>query len=131
MSVKRGCFGKIKSGATPDLVGEVTAWDFDESAEIIDTTSMGSCTKKFEVGAAETKGNISCWWDSADTGQANFIVGTTVDVELYPGGDASGEKYYQGTAVITSIKRSGAVNTVVSVTFAFQVNGAMTLSTVA
>jgi len=131
MSIVRGCFGKVKSGASSDLVAEVTAWDFDESAEIIDTTSMGTCTKSFEVGAAETKGNVSCWWDSADTGQGNFAVGTTVDIDLYPGGDASGAKYYSGTGVITSIKRSGAVNTVVSVTFAFSVQGAMTLATAA
>lgn len=132
MAVTRGCFGKVKSGATPDLVAEVRDWSFDESADVIDVSSIGSCTKTKTVGAINTSGTINCWWDPADTGQGNFVIGDIIALELHPGGDASGTTYYEtATAIISSISRRGGVDGAAEANFSFEVNGGMTTSTTA
>lgn len=130
MATTRGCLGKVKSGATPDAVGEVTAWEFTETAEEIDTSAMGACTSSSEAGSVKTTGSVTCWWDPADGGQGNLVAGDTVALELYPGGDGSGATKYSGSVVVLSRSATGGVNSVVNTTFTFTVNGALTEATV-
>lgn len=131
MSTIRGCRGKVKSGATPDAVGELTNWRYSESAAQIDVSEMGACVKKFDVGAVQTTGVIEFWWDPADTGQGNFVVGSAIDLELYPDGDATGKSYKEGNGTIQQIDvDGGGVDGVVRASASFFVNGALTDSTV-
>lgn len=130
MATTRGCFGKVKSGATPDLVGEVRNWSSNESAERIDASVIGTCQKKFVAGAVETTVDLQCWWDPADTGQGNFAIGQEVAVELYPGGDASSAVYYSGTMMIDSIQRTGGVDGIVENNMSGTINGGLTEQTV-
>jgi hypothetical protein len=132
MAVTRGCFGKVKVGATPSLVAEVRNWTLDQSAEVLDSSSIGDCTKSYTVGAVSWNGNLSCFWDATDTtGQEALDVGTEIDVELYPEGDTTGDVYYSGTAIVSQISRSGGVDGIVEAAFTFQGQGALTQSTVA
>lgn len=127
MAVIRGCLGKVKSGATPDLVGNVTAFNFSEAAEEIDTSVMGSCTSSSEAGSVKTTGSITVYWDPADTGQGNFAAGSTVNLELYPEGDTTGDiKFTSSTAVILSRDMDTSVNGIVSQTYNFALQGAFT-----
>jgi len=126
MSTTRGCKGVVKAGPTPTVVAEITAWDFTETADEIDTSSMGTCTKKSDAGAVKTAGNITCFWDASDAGQNLLIVGEKVYVELYPGGDTNGLTYYKGKVLILSRGISSTVNEIVSQPFTFSVNGKMT-----
>jgi len=136
MSVTRGCSGVIKgkaNGATgaAATVNEVKNWSYEENAEQEDASSIGTCTKKFEAGAKETTGNIEAHWSpGASDNQDIFSVGVKVDLELYPGGAATGSGlvYYKtptGGATITSVSRSGGVDGLVANTFGFSVNGEM------
>lgn len=139
MSVTRGCLGTIRAKATTASgsatgVDEVRSWNYEESAEQIDASKIGDCTKKFEAGAQQTTGTIETWWEPAATGnQTIFTVGDKVDLELYPGGVGSGSTYYTtptAGATITSVSRSGSVDGLVENNFGFTVNGAMTTTTV-
>jgi hypothetical protein len=139
MSVTRGCLGKIfgkallATGATV-LVDEVSAWSYEESAEQIDASKIGDCTKKFEAGAQQTTGQVTAHWEPAATGNQDiFVVGDKVTLELYPGGNSSGSVFYQtptGGATITSVARAGGVEGLVGNDFGFSVNGAMTTTAV-
>jgi len=139
MSVKRGCLGVIKakvatatSAAT--TVDEVRDWAYEESAEQIDASKIGDCTKKFEAGAKQTTGTINTWWEPSATGnQTIFTVGDKVALELYPASATSGSTYYTtptGGATITSVSRQGSVDGLVENNFGFTVNGEMTTTTV-
>lgn len=142
MSITRGCFGKVKakvagaSGAAV-AVGELSDWSFEESAEQIDSSSMGSCTKAFTAGAKQTTGSLTVHWDNADAAQALFVVGDRLHLEVYPGGSGSGQAYYKttdtatGGAVINSISRAGnGVDGIAGSVFGFAVNGELTATSV-
>lgn len=132
MAVTRGCKGKIfakANGATgaATQVKEVRSWSFEETAERIDASEMGDCTKKFESGAKTTSGTIAVQWDPATgSNQAVLTVGDKVDIELYPGGNGSGSTYYKGTATIESVSRSGEIDGIVASSYGFAVDGEMT-----
>ncbi|RMF84580.1 MAG: hypothetical protein D6744_02865 [Planctomycetota bacterium] len=138
MATTRGCSGKVKAGsaasAISTLIGELRDWSYEETSEQIDVSAMGDCTKKFAAGAKATQGQISAWWDGADSGQNLLVVGNTVHLALYPGGDASGKVYYKtptGGAVITGVSREGGgVDGTVGASFTFTVNGALVTTSV-
>lgn len=139
MAVKRGCLGSIKAKvatatSATTTVDEVRSWSYEESAEQIDASKIGDCTKKFEAGAQQTTGTIETWWEPSATGnQTIFIVGDKVFLELYAGGATSGSTYYKtpaAGATITSVSRTGSVDGLVENNFGFTVNGAMTTTTV-
>lgn len=128
---QRGCLGKVKSGATPDLVAEVTEISFDETADVLDGASMGTCTGNDIVGLIKTTGSVTVFWDSTDTGQGNFVVGDVINLELFPIGDTSGDPTFTSTtALITGRNFSSAVGSLITQSFTFSVQGAFTEGTV-
>lgn len=139
MAVTRGCFGKVFGKATSTtgaatVVDEVRSWSYEETAEQLDASKIGDCTKKFEAGAQATQGTIQTWWHPAATGnQGIFAVGAKVHLELYPGGNATGAVYYKTPAegaTILSVSRNGGVDGLVENNFGFTVNGALVATTV-
>jgi len=131
MSTTRGCKGVIKVGDTPIVVLELTDFDFTETADEIDTSSMGTCSKKSEAGAIKTAGNFTCFWDASDAGQNLLVVGESINVEIYPGGDATGMTYYKGNVIMFTHGISSSVGGVVSQPYGFSVNGKLTVDIVA
>lgn len=138
----RGCLGKVKVATTfsgsYNAVAQMSDWQYEETSEQIDGSSMGSCTKSFVAGAKATTGTITCYWSDDDTtGQSVLIVGNTVYLKIYPGGSGSGMGFYRtasgstGGAVITSVSRTGGgVDGIVGTTFGFAVNGQLTATAV-
>jgi len=135
----RGCLGKVKvsttSGGTFTAIGQMTDWQYEETSEQLDASSMGSCTKSFVAGAKATTGTVTCWWDDDDTnGQNLMIVGNTVHLKIYPGGSGSGMGFYKtgsAGAVLTSVARQGGgVDGIAGSTFGFAVNGQLTATSV-
>ena len=143
MATTRGCLGKVKilaaaTGTPTQLIGELTDWSFEETADQVDTSIMGACVKKFDAGAKATTGQLTTWWDADATGQAMFVVGNVVSLAIYPGGSGSGANFYrtpiatggQG-ATITSLAHAGnGVDGTVGTTLGYSVNGSMTATAV-
>ena len=125
MATTRGCLGSVLLGPTPTLVAEVTAWNFDETAEQIDASAMGDCTKKFEAGAVQTTGTIDMWWDGADGGQDLFVIGAAVDIVLRTE-TGTGLPEFTGNATITGNSVTSSIDGIISKSITFGVNGAMT-----
>ena len=129
MAVTRGCYGVVE--ISTNAIAEVKSWELNTSAEVLDSSSIGSCTKSYTVGAVDWSGTISCWWDATDsTGQELMGVGDTVSLSVQPEGDTAADVTYSGSAIITSIARSGAVDSIVEANFSFQGTGALTQGTV-
>lgn len=124
MAAHRGCDGIVKVGATPTTVAEVREWELNITGEVIDTSVMGSCSPRKLVGSTDWNGSLTCFWDPAD--QASLVVGSSIEIELYPIGDDTGNTYYTGTAIITEENPSGGYEGAVQTTITFE--GSSTLS---
>lgn len=129
MAVHKGSEGLVKIGS--DTVAEVKSYSFEESADTVETTSMGDTARTYLPSLTTFSGTIECHWDETDTaGQGAMTIGATVTLNLYPEGDAASDSYYSGSAIITGVSRSAAMDDIVAATYTFQGSGALTLTTV-
>lgn len=139
MAAIRGCLGKVYASTTtgtPAELADVTEWSFEETAENLDASIMGACTKAFVAGPTQASGTITCNWaqnpvSSADAEQVLLsAVGTNVKIVLYPSGTTTGyRKYTASSALITSVRQGASVNGFVQSTFSYFVNGVHTAGT--
>jgi hypothetical protein len=126
----KGCEGSVKVGT--DVVAEVRDWSLDETTEILDVSTLGSCSKKKKAGMTDGTGSISCLWDDTDTvGQGALTNGAKVELNLYPKGDTTGSAFVTFQAIITSAGISGSFDGMVEKTFNYEATGAIVWGTVA
>jgi hypothetical protein len=131
MSTHWGNEGQVKVGAVP--VAEVTKFSLNIKVTPIEDNSMGDTwdTHIANSGRSNWSGSLDCHWDETDTtGQGALVVGASVGLNLYFEGSTTGDKYYTGTATITSLSINSAMEGTISSTFDFMGNGPCTLSTV-
>jgi hypothetical protein len=77
-------------------------------------------------------GSVDVYWDETDTnGQVAATIGASVTLNVYPEGDASGDAYYTGTAIVTGVSRTASFDGMVEASITFQGSGALSASTVA
>lgn len=139
----RGCSGTVYTGSVLTATGataavaDVTEWSFESTAEQLDSSVMGACTKSFTAGPVETSGTLTCNWAQAvfaskDAEQALLeAVGTNVKLVLYPAGTTVGNtKYTALSALLTSVRIGASVNGFVQSTFGFFVNGSFTAAAI-
>lgn len=129
MATHHGKSGVVKVGA--NSVAEVTQFSITETAETADDSAMGDGARTHKTGLTSATGNITCHWDPSDTnGQQALTVGASVTLNLYPGGADSGDAEISCTATVTSVSPSAQLDGIVSRSFDFQANGAVTHGTV-
>jgi len=129
MATHKGSEGIVKIGS--NTVAEVTGFSFDETADTIEDTSLSDSARTYVSDLTSFSGSIDCMWDETDTtGQGAMTAGASVTLNLYPEGATTGDTYYSGTALITSISRANAIGAMVTASFSFQGTGALTSSTV-
>ena len=124
-----GVEGVVKVGAV--TIAEVTGWEFTEQAVIVPDTALGDTQETIKAGTKSQSGRVNCWWDETDTtGQGALVPGAEVTLNLYPEGAATGDKYWTGSVLIQSVDRGvGGNDNIITAVFAWQSNGAFTLST--
>ena len=130
MANHKGSEGTVKISA--NVVAETRGWSLNESAGTIDDSELSDDWKTKKTGQKEWSGSIDCFWDETDSsGQGALTAGAEVTLNLYPEGDTSGDVYFTGSVIVTSIERSAAIDGMVEASFSFEGNGALTESTVA
>ena len=114
-------------------VAEVTNWTLSRATETARSDSMGQDDQTHLIGKRSATGSISCRLDPANsTGQGALEPGGNVALKLYPGGDGAASREYDiASATITNMSVNVDQDDVVSVSFDFQVNGAVTIGAVA
>lgn len=134
MAYINGKTGKLKVGATPSLVGEVTSISYTEETDEIEVEAMNQDTR-YTGASVKGSGSASCNFDPADTnGQRamiaalNNLTDQSIDLEYYPGGDTGTYSYYTGTPTILKVDITQDTKSVVSATFTFR--GKLTLTDV-
>ena len=138
MAVTRGCIGivKVKDAATTGAAARiyrVRDWNQSETAERLDSSEIGDCTKQYTAGAVETTVAVNAWWDTTTgANQSDMTVANDVYVEIWPGGTGVGKTYYKtptGGANITEATKTGSIDGIVETSWSMTVNGSMTAVT--
>lgn len=126
MGVHKGSEGTVLVGA--NAVAEVMSFEFTEEAEILTRKPLGATWQETQSGTKKWSGSITCDWDETDTnGQVALANGATVTLNLHPEGNASGDVYWSGSAVVSNVTRSvGGNDEFTSISFSFTGSGALT-----
>jgi len=129
MATHVGTSGVVKVGA--DTVAEVTGFTIDQSADVVEDTSLTDSSKSYLSLRNDATGTIECHWDETDTnGQGALTIGANVTLNLYPEGADSGDTYYTGTAIVTGLSQSVSLDGVISRTVNVQFSGGISTTTV-
>jgi len=127
MANHTGSEGVVKIGT--NTISEVRSFTITETGDTIEDSTMGDASRTYKAGMKTFTGSVVCFWDETDTAQIALTVGASVTLNLYPEGTTTGDKYYTGSVLVTSIERSAAFDGMVETTFSFQGTGTLTLST--
>jgi len=129
MATHKGSEGTVKVGS--NAIAEIRSYSIEESADTIEDTSMGDSARTYKPSLTQFSGSIDVFWDESDTsGQGALDVGSEITLNFYPEGDASGDTFYSGSAIVTGVTRTGSFDGMVEASISVQGNGALTESTV-
>jgi len=110
-----------------NIVAEVLDFTFTEGVAVIDNSALDDASDTHLVGTANWSGSLNCFWDDTDsTGQEVLTKGAEVELHLRPTGAGTGNIDFNGTATIESIERGLSRNGMVTASFTFKGNGALT-----
>jgi predicted secreted protein len=127
MAIHKGSEGTVHVGTDP--VAEIRSYSVEETADTLETTSMGDAARTHLASLTSFSGTLDVYWDETDTAQIALTVGTSVTIKFYPEGTASSAKYYSGTAIVTGVTRSASFDGLVEASISVQGTGALTLAT--
>ena len=129
MATHKGSEGTVKVGS--NAVAEIRSYSIEESADTLEDTSMGDTARSYKPSLTNFSGSLDVFWDETDTsGQGALSIGSEVTLNVYPEGDASGDTYYSGSAIVTGVSRTASFDGLVEASISVQGNGALTESTV-
>ena len=129
MATHKGSEGTIKVGS--NAVAEIRSYSLEESSDTLEDTAMGDSARTYKPSLTSFSGSLDVFWDETDTsGQGALSIGSEVTLNVYPEGDASGDTYYTGSAIVTGVSRSASFDGLVEASISVQGNGALTSTTV-
>lgn len=120
--------GVLKAGST--VVGGVTGFTIDTTADVVEDTSLGNSAKTYMAGRTAFSGSIDMHYDEGDTAQETLDVGATIAFTLLPEGNTSGDQSFAGSGIVTSMSVGVTLDGVSTRSVAFQGTGALTIGTV-
>lgn len=111
---KKGAFGVLEVGATPNVIGEVRSWRQPNESNEIDVTVMGTGNASMIPGATRESMECDLFWEYADAGQAYILANLGADsshlVTLYPEGKGTGLPAWSGNCYIMSANPEAAAD---------------------
>lgn len=127
MANHKGSEGTVHVGT--DAIAEIKSYSVNETMNVIDDTNIGDTAKTFQSGSTEWDGSVDVFWDETDTAQVALTIGSSITAKFYPEGATTGDKYYTGTALVTGLSVSSAIDGMVDASYTLKGTGALTLST--
>ena len=128
MATHTGSEGTVKVGS--DAIGEIRSFNLEESADTLEDTTMGDTARTRKPSLTTFSGSIDVLWDETDTGQNALTAGAEITINAYPEGDAAGDTYLTGTAIVTNRNVSSSFDGLVEMSISVEGNGALTTTTV-
>jgi hypothetical protein len=120
--------GVVKAGST--VIGAVTGFTIDTTADVVEDTSLGNSAKTYLAGRTAFSGSIDMHYDEGDAAQETLDSGATIAFTLLPEGNTSGDQSFAGNGIVTSMSVGVSLDGVSTRTVAFQGTGALTIGTV-
>lgn len=127
MANHKGSEGVVHVGGV--AVAEIRDWSVEESAEVLDDTTMGDTWVTNCASLNSWTASINALWDETDTAQGAMTIGASVALIMFPEGTGVGANRFTGTALITSISRTGSYNGLVEASFSVTGTAALVEST--
>ena len=127
MATHTGSEGLIKIGN--DTLGELRSYSLETTGDTIEDTSMGDSARTYKSGLTAWSGTASLYFDEADTAQTALTVGSTITIKVAFEGTSSGDKFYEGSAIVTGKSVSASFDGLVESEISFTGTGALSLST--
>ena len=129
MATHTGSEGTVKVGS--NAIAEIRSYSLEETADTLEDTSMGDGARTYKPSLKTFTGTVDVFWDETDTtGQGALTNGAEVTLAVYPEGDASGDTYYSGSAIVTGVTRTASFDGMVEASISVQGTGDLTATTV-
>ena len=128
MATHAGSEGVVFSGS--NQVNEVRSYTISETGETLEDTSMGYAARTYIASLKTFTGSLDVFWDETDAGQGDLDIGSTITLNLYPEGNASGDTYYTGSAIVTEKSVTASFDGLVEMSVSVQGTGALSETTV-
>jgi len=128
MATHHGKEGVVTAGGTG--VGELVSFTLETTGDVVEDTALTDATKSFVAGRTSFSGTLEMHFDETDTPQTTLVAGATIAFILLPEGNASGDRSFAGSGIVTGMSVNNAMDAVVSRSVTFQGTGALTIGTV-
>jgi len=128
MATHHGKEGVVTAGGTG--VGELTSFTLETTGDVVEDTALTDATKSFVAGRTSFSGTLEMHFDETDTPQTTLVAGASIAFILLPEGNASGDRSFTGTGIVTGMSVNNSMDAIVSRTVTFQGTGALTIGTV-
>ena len=128
MATHHGKEGVVTAGGT--AVGELTGFTLETTGDVVEDTALTDSTKSFVAGRTSFSGTLEMHYDEADAQQETLTAGSSIAFILLPEGNASGDRSFSGTGIVTGMSVNNSMDAIVSRSVTFQGTGALTKGTV-
>jgi hypothetical protein len=128
MATHHGKEGVVTAGGT--AVGELTSFTLETTGDVVEDTALTDATKSFVAGRTSFSGTLEMHFDETDSPQTSLVAGASISFILLPEGNASGDRSFAGTGIVTGMSVNNSMDAIVSRTVTFQGTGALTIGTV-
>ena len=128
MATHFGKEGVVTAGGTG--IGELTGYTLETTSDVVEDTQLSDATKSFVAGRTSFSGTLEMHFDETDTPQTSLVAGASISFILLPEGNASGDRSFSGTGIVTGMSVNNSMDAIVSRTVTFQGTGALTIGTV-
>jgi hypothetical protein len=128
MATHHGKEGVVTAGGTG--VGELTSFTLETTGDVVEDTALTDATKSFVAGRTSFSGTLEMHFDETDSAQTSLVAGASIAFILLPEGNASGDRSFSGTGIVTGMSVNNSMDAIVSRTVTFQGTGALTIGTV-
>ena len=128
MATHHGKEGVVTAGGTG--VGELTSFTLETTGDVVEDTALTDATKSFVAGRTSFSGTLEMHFDETDSVQTTLLAGATIAFILLPEGNASGDRSFSGSGIVTGMSVNNTMDAIVSRTVTFQGTGALTIGTV-
>ena len=128
MATHHGKEGVVTAGGTG--IGELTGFTLETTGDVVEDTALTDATKSFVAGRTSFSGTLEMHFDETDTPQTNLTAGSSLAFILLPEGNASGDRSFTGTGIVTGMSVNNSMDAIISRTVTFQGTGALTIGTV-
>ena len=128
MATHHGKEGVVTAGGSG--VGELTSFTLETTGDVVEDTALTDATKSFVAGRTSFSGTLEMHFDETDSPQTSLTAGSSIAFILLPEGNASGDRSFAGTGIVTGMSVTNSMDAVISRNVTFQGTGALTIGTV-